>query len=292
MLCSGMYNIGLNIWGDVFAVICCGLAFTLTCSNHSMYSKYMQPINKMAIAIFFIKDLADIVTPQKNGIIFQICAYIIVMKKYLYIVVSIILLFVSIILFSNSYAYEQTRRAYIYIPVYNSNAEARIARFLALFSMPYAEISECTEHYIANYNGKYLKIHKYTNKIEFEFYDDLDYDGIMDFAVDFMENALPHKREFEITSEGDLVIFRELIDGLPNYAHPTIMSINGERINISHYFYDFEVIDYVELLPVAEVARQHDLILDSYRLAYIFEHSILMPAYIINGEYVVSAVGW
>jgi len=200
------------------------------------------------------------------------------------------------------------RQAAAYLPVYSITEQEDMSKFLASFGMDQVALYDGGDYYRAKTDdGRQLRIYKFLDKLvylsengergEAEVAAEVAGEEAKEIAKDFVKQHLFMAGSFEASVRtygvGHIVSFVETLGKIPNRAFPTTVVVDafGNIVSAEHYYFDYEELMRTDLKTpaqaIAYLPRNHSgrVRIMSFELVYIFENSILQPAYIFKGQY-------
>jgi len=212
-------------------------------------------------------------------------------------------------IYNPSFQFPRSRveTAMTYIPIYEINDIYVAKRFSLAFNMPFESITETETAFIFKSCYRTLTIYKYINYVTY-FSENIKSENEINFishyeakiigAFFMQERNLPFTFSEVVVNEesGTFVItYVSYLSGLLNYAFPIIIKIDetGFVYSLEHYFFEFERLAQCGLKTMRQAFYElptdfppHTRIdLKRATLVYIFENSILQPAYLFEGEF-------
>jgi len=195
------------------------------------------------------------------------------------------------------------RQAAVFLPVYSVTCDSDVERFAALFDMLGAQRFYADEYVRIYDDSRVLTVYNFLDMIEFEqTFASVDEGYISDekakeiarnFAKNHLHLNMPYDVEITRAGQEIEVALTEKLGKIPNHAFPTTITLdqNGNVTRLTHFYFEYEELARGDLLTphaaLSALPRLHEGIArsNSYKLVYIFEQSILQPAYIFNGSF-------
>lgn len=191
--------------------------------------------------------------------------------------------------------------AKIYIPQYTMTEEATGAFYADLFGFG-GDGGEFEDYYLYEKGSEKLYVDRYSGYLWYENTADgariVGEDAVLEKAKSFVYDKFPDFSYETVTVQFEenkyTVQFIENLNGYPNYAFPLTLtySAGGEMTAMDYYFLSYESIASVNLKPMKEAFHELPVDFDEgtkidmkdCRTVYIYQESILQPAYLFEGE--------
>ncbi|MCL2354262.1 MAG: hypothetical protein FWC69_06520 [Defluviitaleaceae bacterium] len=199
------------------------------------------------------------------------------------------------------------RQAGVYLPIYSITYEEDLGEFLSSFSMEHATITPSEDYFVAKYDGRLLRVYKNLDLIEFEqspsslstdpFKPPITNNQALDIANHFIvaHSFLQQPFSTHISREAGIIniTFTPLLGKIENQAFPTTITLDeaGNVLHFRHFYFEYEELARGDIITahmaLSYLPQDHieQITITGYHLAYVFEESILQPAYIFKGHY-------
>jgi len=212
-------------------------------------------------------------------------------------------------IFNTSFQFSRSRieMAMTYIPIFEINELSVAEQFARDFSMPTCSVTETDISFIFHCEERTLTIYKYINNIVYlanninakAHATPISLQDAKIIGAQFMQmHNLPLSFNEVVVNQSNntfVITYVSKLSGLLNYAFPTAIKMDetGFIYSVEHYFFSFERLAQCSLKTMRQAfyelptdfppATQIDL--KRATLVYIFENSILQPAYLFEGEF-------
>jgi hypothetical protein len=196
--------------------------------------------------------------------------------------------------------------AKIMIPKYAMTTEETAARYADLFGFA-GDAGEFEDYWLYEKDGEKLYIDRYSaylwyeNPVAATGDEPAEAAAVTEKAAQFVQEKFPalvYEKIAVQREEGNyLVQFIDELNGYSNYAFPLLLIYNGGGVltAIDYYFLEYETIAAVNLKPMKQAFNELPVDFDgggetkidlkSCTVVYIYEESILQPAYLFEGAF-------
>ena len=193
------------------------------------------------------------------------------------------------------------RQAAVYLPIYSITEEVDLQQFLENFNLEDAQIYNNEDYFKAELDGKILRVYKFLDLIEYEAngnnqhaHEIISKENATEIAKNFASNHFFMQQPFETktTKNGDFftITFTENLGKIPNKDFQSFVLIDfyGNITSAKHFYFEYEEIGRKDMLTPRQAAAslpQHNQpkkSITNYEIAYIFQNSVLQPAYIFQ----------